>query len=86
MPASERRIVHLVLRDHPSVYTQSSGEGERRQGAYRRQRLGDSTYAPVQSTMLLSAAAALPMARLVFAPPARVGRFMRRIDREQETC
>lgn len=30
MPANERRVVHLALRDHPKVYTQSSGEGERR--------------------------------------------------------
>ncbi|MEX1021053.1 MAG: RNA-binding cell elongation regulator Jag/EloR [Litorilinea sp.] len=30
MPANERRIIHLTLRDHPDVYTQSSGEGERR--------------------------------------------------------
>ncbi len=30
MPANERRIVHLALRDHASVYTQSSGEGDRR--------------------------------------------------------
>lgn len=30
MPANERRIIHLTLRDHPQVYTQSSGEGERR--------------------------------------------------------
>ncbi|MCS6824995.1 MAG: Jag N-terminal domain-containing protein [Caldilinea sp.] len=30
MPASERRIIHLTLRDHPDVVTESSGEGERR--------------------------------------------------------
>jgi spoIIIJ-associated protein len=30
MPASERRIIHLELRNHPSVSTQSVGEGERR--------------------------------------------------------
>ena len=30
MPANERRIVHIALRDHPSVYTQSSGEGDHR--------------------------------------------------------
>ena len=30
MPANERRIVHMALRDHPHVYTQSSGDGERR--------------------------------------------------------
>ena len=30
MPPSERRIVHLALRDHPRVFTQSIGEGDRR--------------------------------------------------------
>lgn len=30
MSASERRIIHLTLRDHPDVITESSGEGERR--------------------------------------------------------
>lgn len=27
MPASERRLVHIALRDHPSVVTESHGEG-----------------------------------------------------------
>lgn len=30
MPPAERRIVHLALREHPSVATQSIGEGDRR--------------------------------------------------------
>ncbi len=30
MPANERRIVHMVLRDHPDVYTESYGDGPRR--------------------------------------------------------
>jgi spoIIIJ-associated protein len=30
MPPSERRIIHIALRDHPAVYTESSGDGERR--------------------------------------------------------
>jgi spoIIIJ-associated protein len=30
MPANERRIIHLELRDHPSVYTESTGEGSAR--------------------------------------------------------
>lgn len=30
MPASERRIIHIELRDHPSVYTESTGEGPAR--------------------------------------------------------
>lgn len=30
MPAHERRIIHLALRDDPDVYTESTGEGEER--------------------------------------------------------
>ncbi len=30
MPANERRIIHIELRDHPSVYTESTGEGSAR--------------------------------------------------------
>lgn len=30
MPANERRIVHLALRDNPNVYTESTGEGHHR--------------------------------------------------------
>lgn len=30
MPANERRLVHIELRDHPDVYTESTGEDPRR--------------------------------------------------------
>ncbi len=30
MPAHERRIVHIALRNHESVETESTGEGSRR--------------------------------------------------------
>ena len=30
MPPAERRIIHIALRDHPKVFTQSVGEGDRR--------------------------------------------------------
>jgi spoIIIJ-associated protein len=30
MPAAERRIIHLTLRDHPTVTTESVGEGDKR--------------------------------------------------------
>jgi len=30
MPSSERRLVHIELRDHPEVYTESIGEEPRR--------------------------------------------------------
>jgi spoIIIJ-associated protein len=30
MPPNERRIIHIELRDHPQVYTESVGEGNRR--------------------------------------------------------
>ena len=31
MPPNERRIIHMTLRDHDKVFTQSRGEGNRRQ-------------------------------------------------------
>ena len=30
MPANERRIIHIKLREHPDVFTESSGEGSQR--------------------------------------------------------
>ena len=30
MPPADRRIVHIELRDHPEVYTESVGDGYRR--------------------------------------------------------
>lgn len=30
MPPNERRIIHIELREHPKVYTESVGEGDRR--------------------------------------------------------
>jgi spoIIIJ-associated protein len=30
MPPNERRVIHLALRNHPGVYTESQGEGEQR--------------------------------------------------------
>ncbi|MCL4267358.1 MAG: Jag N-terminal domain-containing protein [Anaerolineae bacterium] len=30
MPANERRVIHMTLRDHVAVYTQSTGEGSQR--------------------------------------------------------
>ncbi|MGQ9903311.1 MAG: RNA-binding cell elongation regulator Jag/EloR [Anaerolineae bacterium] len=30
MPPAERRLIHLALRDHPQVYTESEGEGSQR--------------------------------------------------------
>lgn len=30
MPAAERRLVHMALRDHPQVFTESTGEGSGR--------------------------------------------------------
>lgn len=30
MPANERRIIHMTLREHPKVYTESYGDGGRR--------------------------------------------------------
>ncbi|GIK56959.1 MAG: KH domain-containing protein [Chloroflexi bacterium] len=30
MPANERRVIHMILRDHAAVYTQSTGEGSQR--------------------------------------------------------
>jgi spoIIIJ-associated protein len=33
MPANERRIIHIALRENPAVYTESTGEGDRRKVA-----------------------------------------------------
>ena len=30
MPPNERRIIHIELRDHPQVFTESVGEGDKR--------------------------------------------------------
>jgi spoIIIJ-associated protein len=30
MPPNERRVIHMILRDNPDVYTESSGEGDSR--------------------------------------------------------
>lgn len=30
MPSNERRVIHMALRDHPDVYTQSTGEADHR--------------------------------------------------------
>jgi spoIIIJ-associated protein len=38
MPAYERRIVHLALRDHPAVTTYSVGEGDSRKVTIRLKR------------------------------------------------
>jgi spoIIIJ-associated protein len=35
MPPNERRIIHIALRDHPQVYTESVGEGNRRKVTIR---------------------------------------------------
>ena len=35
MPPAERRIIHLALREHPTVITQSIGEGRPAQGHHR---------------------------------------------------
>lgn len=35
MPPAERRLVHLALRDHPQIITESTGEGEERKVVIR---------------------------------------------------
>jgi spoIIIJ-associated protein len=36
MPASERRTIHLSLRDYPGVITQSIGDGDERKVTIRK--------------------------------------------------
>ena len=42
MPANERRIIHIELRDHPQVYTESVGEGDRRKVTIKLHREGSN--------------------------------------------
>ncbi len=35
MPPADRRLIHLALRDHPQVYTESEGEGNQRRVTIR---------------------------------------------------
>lgn len=50
MPAAERRIIHLALRDHPEVYTVSVGEEPRRKVTIRpKSELANKDQTPTRS-------------------------------------